>query len=302
MRYPFRHGSVVGIASIVFLVAASFCWSQDSDQEILKLAEPLLGELEKPWPTNCDDFSDSLNDKRLLVTAIHGISTVDSARGETLLSDLVGQFDDLDVVRKQFYAPVISRVAVLSVNNGQDAVELWHRAEILSVGFVSARSCAENIVAEWHLKVQLEGILVLTRAGLWEKESADGAGWLDEAKRLAHACGRPELAPVDESEPSDRNPKLIHCNKPVYSEDARRAGLEGEVLVKITVDEFGDVSHAEIMKGVHPLIDEAALAAAKECRFSPGRRSGVPVKAIMALPYNFRLNEANESRILIQED
>jgi TonB family protein len=279
---------------VVLLVGASICCGQDSDQEILELAEPLMEELEQPWPTKCDDWAVSLINKRLLVTAIHAVSTVDSARGDALLSKLMDQFDGLGREKKQLYSPVISRVAVLSIPGGQDAVERWRRADTLSAAAVAAGKCAGNIIAEWRLKVRLEGIVVLTRAGLGEDDATDRTAWLDEAKQMAHAVGRPELAPVDESEPSDHDPGLIESSTPVYSENARRAGLEGEVVVKITVDEFGDVSHAEIMKSVHPALDEAAMAAARECRFSPGRRRGVPVKAIMAIPYTFKLEESED--------
>jgi len=35
---------------------------------------------------------------------------------------------------------------------------------------------------------------------------------------------------------------------------------------------------------------EAALAAARKCKFIPGKQRNIPVKAWMALPFNFRLN------------
>ncbi|MBD3222471.1 TonB family protein, partial [bacterium] len=86
-----------------------------------------------------------------------------------------------------------------------------------------------------------------------------------------------------------REPELLEYVAPDYPEQARLVGLEGRVVVKILVGPEGRVLDAQILEGVDPLLDEAALDAARHTRWTPGVQRGVPVKAWMALPYDFRL-------------
>lgn len=75
-----------------------------------------------------------------------------------------------------------------------------------------------------------------------------------------------------------------------YPEFAKKAGIEGTVFVQFVVDEQGNVHDAQVTRGVHRLLDEAALDAIRSVRFRPGRQRGRPVKVQMSLPVRFRLN------------
>ena len=89
---------------------------------------------------------------------------------------------------------------------------------------------------------------------------------------------------------SSTNPRITHFAKPQYPEMARRAQIEGTVIVKVLVGPDGNVKDAQVLQGVNPLLNKAALAAARKCKFIPGKQRNIPVKAWMALPFNFRLN------------
>ncbi len=75
-----------------------------------------------------------------------------------------------------------------------------------------------------------------------------------------------------------------------YPEFAKKAGIEGTVFVQFVVDEQGNVQDARVTRGVHRLLDEAALKAVQSVRFVPGRQRGKAVKVQMSLPVRFRLN------------
>lgn len=75
----------------------------------------------------------------------------------------------------------------------------------------------------------------------------------------------------------------------VYPEIAKRAGVEGRVFIKAYVDENGNVTKAEVMKGIGAGCDEAALKAVKETKFKPGKQRGKPVKVQVAVPIVFKL-------------
>jgi len=89
---------------------------------------------------------------------------------------------------------------------------------------------------------------------------------------------------------SSENPTIIQWAKPQYPEIARRAQIEGTVIVKVLVGPDGSVKDAQILQGVNPVLNKAAIAAARKCKFKPGKQRNIPVKAWMALPFAFRLH------------
>ncbi len=88
---------------------------------------------------------------------------------------------------------------------------------------------------------------------------------------------------------SSSKPRLVSQAKPHYPEVARLARVEGTVIVKVLVGVDGSVKAAEIVKGQHPLLNNAALKAAKRCVFVPGEQRKIKVPTWVAVPYNFRL-------------
>ena len=84
------------------------------------------------------------------------------------------------------------------------------------------------------------------------------------------------------------NHKAISKPAPPYPAEARAARASGTVVVRITVDECGEVEEASAVSG-HPLLREAAEEAACEARFAPTRLNGEPVKVTGTITYNFVL-------------
>lgn len=89
---------------------------------------------------------------------------------------------------------------------------------------------------------------------------------------------------------SSENPRVKVPVKADYPEIARRSQLEGTVIVKVLVGPDGLVKDAQVVQGVHPLLDREALQAARRWTFYPGKQRNIPVKAWMAVPFVFRLN------------
>ena len=76
----------------------------------------------------------------------------------------------------------------------------------------------------------------------------------------------------------------------VYPERAKEMELEGRVYVEFVVDEYGYVRNPEVLRGVHPLLDEAALSAAYLLDFVPGEQRGERVSVRVVLPITFTLD------------
>lgn len=88
---------------------------------------------------------------------------------------------------------------------------------------------------------------------------------------------------------SQDKPMLKSYASPDYPEMARVSLLEGTVIVKVQVGTDGTVIQAVVIQSVHPILDAAAVDAARRCKFKPGKQRGIPVKAWMAIPYVFAL-------------
>lgn len=74
-----------------------------------------------------------------------------------------------------------------------------------------------------------------------------------------------------------------------YPEFAKKAGIEGRVIVQFVVDEQGNVTNPKVVRGVHKLLNEEAVKAVSQQSFTPGKQRGKPVKVQMSLPVTFRL-------------
>ena len=82
--------------------------------------------------------------------------------------------------------------------------------------------------------------------------------------------------------------KLVVRVDPVYPETARVAHVSGAVILQVTVDEEGAVSEVEVLSG-HPLLNEAAVRAVKQWRYSPTLLNGEPVPVMATVTVIFRL-------------
>jgi iron complex outermembrane recepter protein len=78
----------------------------------------------------------------------------------------------------------------------------------------------------------------------------------------------------------------------VYPDAARKVGLSGTVLVRVTVTAEGRVSGAEAEPGADALLIEAALDAVRQWTFLPATRGGVAVAARIVVPFEFTAPES----------
>ena len=100
--------------------------------------------------------------------------------------------------------------------------------------------------------------------------------------------------PPEEDEPIvdfvdlSEKPKEIHRVVPVYPELAKRANIQGMVVVQVLIDTRGNVEDIRIFKS-NLMLDEAAITAARQFKFTPGKQRDRLVKVWMSIPFHFRL-------------
>jgi TonB family protein len=82
------------------------------------------------------------------------------------------------------------------------------------------------------------------------------------------------------------NGKAVTLPKPEYPAAAKAVRAGGSVNVQVLIDENGDVISAKAVSG-HPLLQSAAVQAARQAKFKPTTLSGQPVKVTGIIVYNF---------------
>ncbi|MDD5089229.1 MAG: energy transducer TonB [bacterium] len=75
-----------------------------------------------------------------------------------------------------------------------------------------------------------------------------------------------------------------------YPAAAREDGIEGEVIVEVSVNETGQVGDLRLLRGVRADLDSAAMTAVSGVAFHPAMSDGKPIAVRVAIPIRFRLN------------
>jgi TonB family protein len=83
--------------------------------------------------------------------------------------------------------------------------------------------------------------------------------------------------------------RVISLPRPVYPEEARQQKVTGIVRVLVTVDDKGNVADAEAVSG-SPMLQQAAVDAARQAKFEPLNREGRPAKTKTIISYNLQEN------------
>ncbi len=81
---------------------------------------------------------------------------------------------------------------------------------------------------------------------------------------------------------------------PRYTDEARGAGLEGTVVLYVELYPDGRAHDVKVLKGLGTGLDERAVDAVKQWRFSPGIKDGKPIVAPATVEVNFRLDDKTE--------
>jgi len=94
----------------------------------------------------------------------------------------------------------------------------------------------------------------------------------------------PQLLTAEMSRPVPLRPIL-----PRYTEPARRAGMQGTVIVEAIIDEKGNATNVRILRGLPMGLDRAAVEAIQQTRFKPAMIGSRPVKVYFTLTVNFAI-------------
>lgn len=84
-------------------------------------------------------------------------------------------------------------------------------------------------------------------------------------------------------------PDLLREVRPDYTDEARRLGIEGDVVLEIIVRSDGTVGDIKVLQGLRGGLDRRAIDAVRQWRFAPARRHGSPVDVVVEVAVEFKL-------------
>jgi TonB family protein len=124
------------------------------------------------------------------------------------------------------------------------------------------------------------------------------AARFDEAKQLEAraaevraAIAHPAAAPAGVYRVGNgvTPPRLIFKVEPQYTEEARAAKYQGTVVLYVEIQPDGRAANIRVQRGLGLGLDEKAVEAVQQWRFSPGTKDGVSVPVQATIEVNFRL-------------
>ncbi len=83
--------------------------------------------------------------------------------------------------------------------------------------------------------------------------------------------------------------EIIFKPKPVYTDEARKLQLEGEVLLEVMFGANGELHVNRVVRGLGHGLDEAAVSAANKIKFKPAQRNGTSVDSTAVVHVTFQL-------------
>lgn len=104
-----------------------------------------------------------------------------------------------------------------------------------------------------------------------------------------HTVGPKTEAPIETRFGDSVAPAFLHKEIPVYPMMARKLGREGKVILKLIIDEKGNLLNVEVIEKADYGFTEAAVEAVKKSTFLPAKKDGKPIASRAILPIRFQL-------------
>jgi TonB family protein len=127
---------------------------------------------------------------------------------------------------------------------------------------------------------------------------SDNSGRVTPASKVVRDSGFGDAGSVDPNQnaakhtqatPRIKPAEILSKPTPAYTDEARKLHIEGEVLLEVVFEGSGSIRVVRVVHGLGHGLDESAIKAAQQIRFTPAQRDGSPVDFTGVLHIVFQL-------------
>ena len=145
-------------------------------------------------------------------------------------------------------------------------------------------TCLKNCQNNSNVKLQQERLETLTVFYNYFNKNRDAA-----LNDTAAVSSNQTVAAPTLPDPSITPLKIISKKPVVYTDNARRNGIQGVIRMAVFFSESGRVTHTLILKGLSGDLNENAVRAARQIKFQPAMKDGKPISQIKIVEYSFNI-------------
>lgn len=94
-----------------------------------------------------------------------------------------------------------------------------------------------------------------------------------------------------EKDKPDTPAQILSKPTPSYTKEARRLGVQGQVILKVLLSSEAEISRIRVYRGLPAGLTENAIQAACKIKFKPALKNGVAVSRWVTVEYAFRVSQ-----------
>ncbi len=289
----------------IFLVFAAFvlipsfgtayCPAQETPSSLLpeaQIHEVAIHILEKADKVNCKPQG-----CKILVTNFTVPSGLTSQLGIQLADqfskEIVSQQNGIQVVDRSILQEYLQKERFPPELLANDKAARWLGKQLSSTAVLVGKTQIEGSVVRIHASLlscnkEKAGITEVFTLPLPDSKTA--LSGIDPIQNLVSKDEWPSAPTVYRAGVGGvSQPACRYCPDPRYTTDARTAKFEGTVLLKAVVSPEGKAISAHIVRGIPFGLNEMALDAVSQWKFTPAMLQGKPVAVEVAIEIGFRL-------------
>jgi TonB family protein len=161
--------------------------------------------------------------------------------------------------------------------------KLSERSSYYILGYYAVNTNTDGSFRNIRIVVEHPGLMIGARTGYYaDKVFVRASGGVTQGGTAPGGVDSNVVAGVTPPTP-------IYKVQPQYSEEARKAKFQGATLLSVDIDATGVVTNVTVIRPLGLGLDEKAVEAAKQWRFRPAMKDGLPVPAQAELEITFRL-------------
>jgi len=181
-------------------------------------------------------------------------------------------------------------IAEAELRTGAPAKAIEEAETVLRINPKFALALITKSFAQYSLQQLPEAAASLEKLLALSPDDLDVETWRGQSEELSNRTYQSSNpAPAFNGKEVSQKVRVTSKPEPQYSEQARKAGVTGTVVIRAIFSSDGEVKHILVTRALGYGLTTQAVKAARQIKFQPAIKDGKPVSMYMNLEYNFSL-------------